>query len=716
LSLKSWFRLIPWPDLTCNRDPDVPEGTRVAVVPPRHRVVSRFLLAAALPLVLSILLADQSFAQKSTITGDFRIEPPTLLSLGFEWRISGDDNRNAHVDVTYRAKGEQNWRSALPLLRLQKEQTHDGIFDAAERLRDVTKVSPGAFSYVAPNMFAGSILNLEPDTEYECRFVLSDPDGVKGKATKAVVVRTRKEPAAVEGGHVFHVYPVDWKAPKQAPAFTGLMEAYYMAGRAGDHQNAYPSRVQPGDVIIMHAGTYLSDRHHYFNQGPHEGYLAMGTLFDGTYYLTQSGTPEKPIVIKAAGDGEVVFDGDGAQTLFNVMAANYNYFEGLTIRNTNVAFMVGIKNITGASGFTLKRSKLTNIGRAVQADWSGSKNFYIADNVFIGRHDPNRMMGWTGAFWAKLPGYPETMDSEYAIKVYGQGHVVAYNYIANWHDGVDIATYGNPDGTPDEIPDRAPASIDFYNNDISNMGDNCIEADGGAHNIRVFRNRCFNSASAGLSAQPVLGGPAYFYQNIVYNTPTGRATGFIATSSGIFCYNNTFVGGSLGGGPASNLHFRNNLVISAGLPGPILTVSTYTNYDTSDYNGYRPTPNANNQFQWASPPPDVLADFLHAPADHRYKTLKEFNQATHLDEHSILVDYDVFVNVKPPDNSDPQRLYKAADYDFGLRADSAAVDAGIPLPNITDNFVGRAPDLGAYEFSRPLPIYGPRPVSAKGTQ
>ena len=708
--------MISWLNLARDRHVDTQDGTRTVAALLQDRPSRRSRLLTTLALVLPLVFVVPAVAQKSTTVGDFRIEPPTLLSLGFEWRIKGDDNGNARVEVSYRPKGEQRWRTALPLLRLHNEQTNDGIFDAAARLRDVTKVSPGAFSYVAPNMFAGSILNLEPDTEYECRFVLTDSDGVKGKAQKTVLVRTRKEPGAVAGGHVFHAYPVDWKGPKETPAFTGLMEAYYMAGRAGDHQNAYPPRVQPGDVILMHAGTYLSDRHHYFNQGPHEGYLAMGTLFDGTYYLTQSGTPEKPIVIKAAGDGEVVFDGDGAQTLFNVMAANYNYFEGISIRNTNVAFLVGIKNIIGASGFTLKHSKLTNIGRAVQADWSGSKNFYIADNVFIGRHDPNRMMGWTGAFWSKLPGFPETMDSEYAVKVYGQGHVVAYNYIANWHDGVDIATYGNPDGTPDEIPDRAPVAIDFYNNDISNMGDNCIEADGGAHNIRVFRNRCFNSASAGLSAQPVLGGPAYFYQNIVFNTPTGRATGFIATSSGILCYNNTFVGGSLGGGPVSNQHYANNLVLSAGLPGPILSVTTYTNYNTSDYNGYRPTPNGNNQFQWASPPPEVESDFLHAPANHRYKTLKEFSQATHLDEHGILVDYDVFVNVKAPDISDPQRIYKATDYDFSLRPDSAAVDAGQPLPNITDNFAGRAPDLGAYELSRPLPTYGPRPASAKGIE
>ena len=164
-----------------------------------------------------------------------------------------------------------------------------------------------------------------------------------------------------------------------------------------------------------------------------------------------------------------------------------------------MAFLVGLKNIAGASGFTLKRSKLENIGRGVQAEWSGSKEFYIADNVFIGRHDPNRLQGWTPAnLWSKFPGYPVTTESEYAVKVYGQGHVVAYNYVANWHDGIDIATYGNPDGTPNEIADRVPVSIDFYNNDFYNMSDNCIEADGGAHNIRVFRNRCFNAASGGL--------------------------------------------------------------------------------------------------------------------------------------------------------------------------------------------------------------------------
>ena len=74
--------------------------------------------------------------------------------------------------------------------------------------------------------------------------------------------------------------------------------------------------------------------------------------------------------------------------------------------------------------------------------------------------------------------------------------------------------------------------IDFYNNDIYNMGDNCFETDGGARNIRVFKNRCFNSAAGALSVQPVFGGPVYFYQNLIYNTPTGSLK-YIEESAGV---------------------------------------------------------------------------------------------------------------------------------------------------------------------------------------
>jgi hypothetical protein len=650
-----------------------------------------------------LLLALAAHAADKTVSKEFYSEPPTLISLGFEWQIDGDNNHNASVAVSYRKKGDTAWKTGLPLLRLDHEH-----------------ITENALSYITPNMFAGSIFDLEPATDYECRFVLSDPDGVEGKAENIVTVRTRFEPKPAEGGKVYHVYPPDYKGPKQEPAFSGLLAAYFTGASHSDNFNTFPPRVQPGDTILVHAGLYQDDRFRYGGGG------ANGTApSDGTFYLTQSGTAEKPIVIKAAGDGEAIFDGGGNFNLFNVMAANYNYFEGLTIRNTDLAFLAGLKNIAGARGITIKRCRIENVGRGFYSDWSGSRDFYIADNTFIGRFNPNSLMGFTGRTWQKYQeNGPPKLVSEYAVKVYGPGNVVAYNYVANFHDGIDVATYGNPDGTPNPIRDRMPVSIDFYNNDVTNVEDNCIESDGGAYNIRVMRNRCFNHGHRALSVQPVFGGPVYFIRNIVYHAPEGGAVKLTATSSGIVMYHNTLIAPVKPMlGAVSNVHFRNNLILGRSETAETFAVETYTNYSSSDYNGFHPNENAEFSFGWASPPFSVRADYraqtgmspqerAKAEAGSRetrnFKTLKEFSEATGQDRHSVLVDYDVFQRVGPPDPADPRKLYKPADFDFQLRPGSAAVDAGVRLPNVNDDFTGRAPDLGAYEVGRPEPHYGPR--------
>ena len=36
--------------------------------------------------------------------GEFVIEPPTLIALGFEWYVKGDANHNAIINVSYRKK------------------------------------------------------------------------------------------------------------------------------------------------------------------------------------------------------------------------------------------------------------------------------------------------------------------------------------------------------------------------------------------------------------------------------------------------------------------------------------------------------------------------------------------------------------------------------------------------------------------------------------
>jgi hypothetical protein len=95
----------------------------------------------------------------------------------------------------------------------------------------------------------------------------------------------------------------------------------------------------------------------------------------------------------------------------------------------------------------------------------------------------------------------------------------------------------------------------------------------------------------------------------------------------------------------------------------------------------------------------------------QFKTLEEYSHATHQDTHSVLVDYDVFMNVPRLDAQDAatvQKVYKAESFDFRLKSGSAAVDKGAMLANITDGFGGRAPDLGSLEIGQPQPRYGPR--------
>jgi hypothetical protein len=146
---------------------------------------STITFAGVLPFILFSFSGSAAGADNGAKIkpGELVIEPPTLINLGFEWRVQGDDNRNARVDVSYHKQGETQWKQGLPLLRLHGERIYQ---------------NQGVFDVVSPNMFAGSILDLEPDTEYMARFVMSDPDGFQGQTvktvTRTVTVRTRPEP------------------------------------------------------------------------------------------------------------------------------------------------------------------------------------------------------------------------------------------------------------------------------------------------------------------------------------------------------------------------------------------------------------------------------------------------------------------------------------------------------------------------------------------
>ena len=632
--------------------------------------------------VFLVFFACSLAAQNATQSGHFYVEHPTLLNLGFEWSIQGDANRNATVEVRFRKVGAAAWRPALPLLRIGGER----VYRSRENM-----------TYTVPAGFAGSILNLEPSTSYECEFVLKDPDGVTGSAQQQVTVTTRTEPEPYAGGRVLHVYPPDYEGPKVEPSFIGLKAAYYGEGR-GDWAVVRMNKAQPGDTILVHAGLYRPDRFNYVDP--------LSAPFTGSLSLSLKGTAEKPITIKGAGDGEAIFDGAGNHMLFDVMATQHHIFEGLTFRNTEIALFAGEKEVMGAVALTVRNCRFEDIGVGVWTESADSRDFFISDNLFLGREDRMRLIGWNQVGQRTTGVYPShQLRSYFAVKVYGPGHVIAHNAVAYFHDGIDISTYGPPE--PDL--ERQASSIDIYGNDIHLTNDDFIEADGGVHNIRVYQNRGVNAANNGLSSQPVFGGPVYFFRNVLYNIPVGGAFKFNAKPAGILAYQNTLIAEQTATDPYSNAHFRNNLFLGRDMPNRgIMTWANATPNYSSDYNGYRPNRGVSAQYKWLAPASGKTA-YEPKPSDWRaFATLPEFQKATGQEAHGIELDYDVFERMTPPDQAQRYHIYHAMDLDFRLNPKGKAVDAGVLLPTINDNFTGRAPDLGAVELNQPEPHYGPR--------
>ena len=140
------------------------------------------------------------FAAKA---GEFVVEPPTLICLGFEWEIIGDDNRNATVEVE------------LPAVR------SDGLERGHAAAADGRRANLPRAVHRCPTGSPEASSTSSRTREYEVRLTMKDPDGVSGQAVQTAKVRTRGEPKAAAGGRVLHVYPPTWRAAEAGAELHG---------------------------------------------------------------------------------------------------------------------------------------------------------------------------------------------------------------------------------------------------------------------------------------------------------------------------------------------------------------------------------------------------------------------------------------------------------------------------------------------------------------
>jgi hypothetical protein len=180
----------------------------------------------------------------------------------------------------------------------------------------------------------------------------------------------------------------------------------------------------------------------------------------------------------------------------------------------------------------------------------------------------------------------------------------------------------------------------------------------------------------------------------------------------VLVYNNTFLSEVHQMGRASNLHFRNNLILGQGAWAEVFSIETFTPWSSSDFNGFAAAAAGPSLFAWAAPA--AKADYTakgERPAQ-SFPTLKACADRTGQDSHSRMIDWSTFRKASAPSPGDATRIYRPEDHDFSLAAGSLAIDAGVVLPGVTDGYEGKAPDLGALESGRPMPTYGPRPLAA----
>jgi hypothetical protein len=230
-----------------------------------------------------------------------------------------------------------------------------------------------------------------------------------------------------------------------------------------------------------------------------------------------------------------------------------------------------------------------------------------------------------------------------------------------------------------------------------------LEPDYAFANVRMWENRITNAKNYPLSFQPMKCGPWYFVRNICIGK--GGVLKF-RVQDRFALINNTYITwGSIG----NRMHHiltafsRNNLYISADGIAPIWTAHDCNQPQYCLPNNYEPTWKTDvdyDGFDWGDSP----EAFRWNNNRQRFKDIPSFAEAVGIEKHGIRVrKEDIFADWSipaEPTRVEPQHLT--------LKADSEAVDAGAVVPNIADDFVGEAPDLGAYEFGGEMPHYGPR--------
>lgn len=623
-------------------------------------------------LMCSLLTTKLSTAAQIDVYGTFH-------SLGITADIAAADDANANAQATLRYR-------TVP----------GGVFESGM-----------ALSRISPTRFVGSVFDATPGTEYEIHVEFVD-DGPLNGETLAAFANTRDALVLPIAATSYVASPAGAGSECSMTSPCALAQAIALA--------------MPGDEVVLRGGVY-----------------AIGELT-----MPRSGIDNAPIVLRAANRETPILDGadttalswtdvgggvyrttapepgihlvtangrrllayrslSDLQSLFWGVAGSYTDGSMLWVHLDNdldpAAAAVGVSRFNHA--FLVERDHLWFIGltfrhygydefaQAIYID-GGSDNrisqcrFVMNDTGVSVKRAAHRNVIEDNQFSDDLFDWPwdavkdasrgDPLTESGAVELFspvtGKGNVIRRNVVHDVFDGI---------GACPQSTDGVTNETDVYDNVVFRVADDALTADGTCSNVRIWGNTLYTTL-VGISMAPSQVGPTYALRNLIYNTGAG-INDFPGTA---FKFNSGF-GQS---GPMYVLHNTVDAVrpdtsaVEIKSPGSwraliaVNNVWAATDYSLVNVNAGQPADFRSNAHYSSAPARLIRWDSVD------YADLTGFQAATGQASGSVQVEPGF-------------RDVSAADYHLG--PDSALRDAGEVLPGVNSDFVGAAPDLGAFE-------------------
>jgi len=569
------------------------------------------------------------------------------------------------ANLFYRKQGTSQWKQGLdPVITVANHFLEDGPV-GIDKNTDPELFSTGHLYVIAEEKapmirrLHGSIMYLDPSTTYEIKVELKRSDGsVYDTITSQVATWADQYPFG-------------------QPGSSG--RTLYVSNNAGDYSsiNSALDAADPGDIIVVRPGTY--------------SYNIQVTP-------ERSGEDGRPITIKGYGAKLEDPNGSVRDCIRFYPGAHDVIIEGFEIGvfNTSVHVYFDGANI---SRIILQNNKIDLTGTAgpsirktIAGVTENMNKILIQNNTVLSTNTDN---GFT--IYLTHTG------------VGARGVVIRNNYF-KVGSCQDVA--GFREGPREDF--------DIYNNYFEGQpSDDGIELEGGINiNVRFWNNTVNNVAGTKgtISHTPVVVGPIYVFRNVLYTSPQAYKIASNAVQDAqstcnlpsayrladlgpVFWYHNTIYHNP---GDFSNFQFfryphvleqtniilKNNIIYGSKLfDGTNMYLLPHP-LDVDRYNTECGT--ANSGYRWGQINSDynIWWDGSTTTCPNSSDRSKPDDQCGHgLDLHSVFAD-PKFISASWPNP------------DLKLSSTSPAIDKGVILPNINDNYSGSAPDLGAFEYGQ----------------